>query len=126
MRVITAIRTFLQSEVTPETLVQSLYDDTDTRLTTLVEEAHATELVRERLVVTGNPAAEIMQFGRGKTDATHHHWDPRAPWVHPFVNGKCRGARAPRGPVCGDGGASSAAVSVAICALCLVDAPVYW
>ena len=66
VRAITAIRNFLQSEVTPETLVQSLYDDADTRLTTLVEEARATELVHERLVVTGNPAAAIISWAAAK------------------------------------------------------------
>ena len=66
VRVITAIRTYLQSEVTPETLVQSLYDDANTRLTALVEEAQATALVHERLVVTGHPAAEIISGAAAK------------------------------------------------------------
>ena len=66
VRMITAIRTYLQSEVTPETLVETLYAEADKRLTTLVEEAHATELVHERLVVTGEPAAEIMRWAVAK------------------------------------------------------------
>ena len=66
VRAITAIRNFLQSEVTPETLVQSLYDDANTRLTTLVEEAQASALVHERLVVTGNPAAAIISGAAAK------------------------------------------------------------
>ncbi len=61
VRVITAIRTYLQSEVTPATLVDTFYTEAATRLATLVEEAHATELVQERLIVTGEPAAEIMK-----------------------------------------------------------------
>ena len=63
---ITAMRTYLQSEVTPETLVQSLYDDANTRLTALVEEAQATALVHERLVVTGHPAAAIISGAAAK------------------------------------------------------------
>ena len=66
VRALTSIRTYLQSEVTPETLVQSLYDDASTRLTTLVEEAQASALVHERLVVTGNPAAEIISGAAAK------------------------------------------------------------
>ena len=66
VRVLTAIRTYLQSEVTPEILVETLYAEADKRLTTLVEEAHATELVQERLVVTGEPAAEIMRWAAAK------------------------------------------------------------
>ncbi len=61
VRVITAIRTYLQSEVTPETLVDTFYTEAAKRLATLVEEAQAMELVQERLLVTGAPAAEIMQ-----------------------------------------------------------------
>ena len=66
VRLITAIRTYLQSEVTPETLVEIFYTEATKRLTTLVEEAHATELVHERLVVTGHPAAEIMRWAAAK------------------------------------------------------------
>ncbi len=66
VRMITAIRTYLQSEVTPETLVETLYVEANKRLSTLVDEAHATELVQERLVVTGEPAAEIMHWAAAK------------------------------------------------------------
>jgi nucleotide-binding universal stress UspA family protein len=66
VRVITAIRGYLQSEVTPESLVQTFYDDADKRLATLVEDAHATDLVHERLIVTGQPAAEIMSWAAAK------------------------------------------------------------
>ena len=66
VRMITAIRTYLQSEVTPETLVETLYAEANKRLTAMVEEAHATELVQERLVVTGEPAAEIMRWAAAK------------------------------------------------------------
>jgi nucleotide-binding universal stress UspA family protein len=66
VRVITAIRTYLQSEVTPETLVDALYTEAAERLATLVEEAHATELVQERLIVTGEPAVELMRCAAAK------------------------------------------------------------
>src|SRR5262245_49347378 len=66
VRVITAIRAYLQSEMTPETLVDTLYTEATTRLTTLLEEAYPTQLVDERLVVTGDPAAEIMRWAAAK------------------------------------------------------------
>jgi len=66
VRLITAIRAHLQSEVTPETLVKTFYDEADKRLATLVEDAHATDLVQERLIVTGQPAAEIMSWAAAK------------------------------------------------------------
>ena len=62
VRMITAVRTYLQSEVTPETLVDVFYTEAAKRLATLVEAAHATELVQERLVVTGDPAAELVRY----------------------------------------------------------------
>src|SRR5215510_8688639 len=66
VRVITAIRAYMQSEVTPATLVDTFYTEAAKRLDTLVEEAHATELVHERLIVTGEPAAEIMRWAAAK------------------------------------------------------------
>ena len=63
VRVLTAIRGYLQSEVTPAALVETFYTEADKRLTTLVEEAHATDLVPERLIVTGQPAAAIISWG---------------------------------------------------------------
>ena len=66
VRMITAMRAYLQSEVTPETLVDTFYTEAAKRLATLVEEAHATELAHERLVVTGQPAAEIMRWAVAK------------------------------------------------------------
>jgi len=66
VRVLTAIRAHLQSEVTPETLVDTFYTEAAKRLTALVEEAHATDLVHERLVVTGDPAAAIMSWAVAK------------------------------------------------------------
>jgi nucleotide-binding universal stress UspA family protein len=66
VRVITAIRAYLQSEVTPETLVDTFYTEAAKRLATLVEEAHATDVVHERLIVTGDPAAAIMSWAAAK------------------------------------------------------------
>jgi nucleotide-binding universal stress UspA family protein len=63
---ITAVRTYLQSEVTPEALVDVFYTEAAERLATLVEAAHATELVQERLVVTGDPAAELIRYAAAK------------------------------------------------------------
>src|SRR4029450_10945264 len=51
VRVVTAIRNYLHSEVTPEALVETFYTEADKRLTTLVEDAHATDLVPGRLIV---------------------------------------------------------------------------
>jgi nucleotide-binding universal stress UspA family protein len=64
--VLTAIRGYLQSEVTPAALVETFYTEADKRLTTLVEEAHATDLVPERLIVTGQPAAAIISWATAK------------------------------------------------------------
>ena len=66
VRVITAISGYLQSEVTPATLVETFYTEANKRLATLVEEAHATDLVHERLVVTGEPAAELISWATAK------------------------------------------------------------
>ena len=55
--VLTAIHAHLQSEVTPEALVETLYAEADKRLAKLVEDALATDLVPERLIVTGQPPA---------------------------------------------------------------------
>jgi nucleotide-binding universal stress UspA family protein len=66
VRVITAIRAYLQSEVTPATLVDTFYTEAAKRLASLVEEAHATALVHERLIVTGDPAAAIITVAAAK------------------------------------------------------------
>ena len=66
VRLITAISAHLQSEVTPAALVETLYAEADKRLATLVEDARATDLVQERLMVTGEPAAAIMSWAAAK------------------------------------------------------------
>ena len=66
VRVLTALRVHLQSEVTPTALVETLYAEADKRLAKLVEDARATALVQERLMVTGQPAAAIMSLAAAK------------------------------------------------------------
>ena len=66
VRVLTAIRAHLQSEVTPEPLVETFYAEADRRLEQLVEDAHATDLVPERLIVTGHPTVAIMSWAAAK------------------------------------------------------------
>ena len=66
VRVLTAISGYLQSEVTSAALVETFYTEADKRLTALVEEAHATDLVQGRLVTTGQPAAAIMSWATAK------------------------------------------------------------
>src|SRR5215510_5231659 len=62
VRLITAIKAHLQSDVTPEALVATFYTEADKRLATLVEDARGTDLVHERLIVTGDPAAAIISW----------------------------------------------------------------
>jgi universal stress protein A len=66
VRVITAISEHLQSDVTPASLVDTFYTEADKRLVQLVEDALATDLVHERLIVTGQPAAAIMRCAAAK------------------------------------------------------------
>ena len=66
VRLLTAIRAYLQSEVTPETLVETFYTEATKRLATLVEDVHATDLVHEQLIVTGDPAAAIVREAAAK------------------------------------------------------------
>jgi nucleotide-binding universal stress UspA family protein len=62
VRMITVIRGYLQSEVTPAALVDTFSTEADKRLTALVEDVHATDLVHKRLMVTGQAAAAIMHW----------------------------------------------------------------
>ena len=61
VRIITAMRAYLQSEVTLDTLVATLRTEAAKRLASLVEEAPATDVVPEQRIVTGDPAAAIMR-----------------------------------------------------------------
>jgi len=66
IRLITAISQHLQSPITPTTLTDIFYTEADTRLTKLIEDAHASDIVQERLVVTGEPAQAIMSWAAAK------------------------------------------------------------
>ena len=66
LRLITSISQHLQSSITPTTLTDIFYTEADRRLTQLVEEAQASDVVHERLVVTGQPADAIMSWAVAK------------------------------------------------------------
>jgi nucleotide-binding universal stress UspA family protein len=66
IRLLTAIRPYLQSPVTPVTLTDIFYTEADKQLTTLIEDAHALDIVQERLVVTGEPAEAIISWAAVK------------------------------------------------------------
>ena len=66
IRLMTAISQHLESSITPTRLTEVFYAEADTRLAQLVEEAHAADVVQERLVVTGEPAETIMSWAAAK------------------------------------------------------------
>jgi len=66
LRLMTAISQHLQSSLTPATLTDIFYAEADKRMTKLLEEAQATDVVQERLVVTGEPAEAIMSWAVAK------------------------------------------------------------
>lgn len=66
VRVLTAIRTHLLSEVTPETLVETFYTEADQRLKRLVQDGQVADLLQESLIVTGQPAAAIVSWATTK------------------------------------------------------------
>jgi nucleotide-binding universal stress UspA family protein len=66
VQIMRALRGHLQTQIDPDTLVQAYYTDADKRLSQLVETAQAAELVQERLVVTGQPASEIISWAAAK------------------------------------------------------------
>jgi universal stress protein A len=66
VRLMTAINQHLESSITPTRLTEVFYAEADTRLAQLVEEAQATDVVQERLVVTGEPAEAIMSWAAAK------------------------------------------------------------
>ena len=107
VRMLTAIRGYLQSEVTPAALVETFYTEADKRLTTLVDEAHATDLLPERLIVTGQPAVAIMNGAVAKQAQLIIIGTTRTPWGDTLLHGKCRRAGAARGIVCRTGGTSN-------------------
>jgi nucleotide-binding universal stress UspA family protein len=66
VQVMRALRGHLQSQIDPDALVQTYYTDADKRLSQLVETAQAADLVQERLIVTGQPASEIISWAAAK------------------------------------------------------------
>jgi nucleotide-binding universal stress UspA family protein len=64
--VMAALRGHLQSEISREALSQPFYAEAETRLTALVDSAKAHDLVAECLVVTGQPASEIVGWAIAK------------------------------------------------------------
>jgi nucleotide-binding universal stress UspA family protein len=66
VQVMRALGGHLQSQIDPDTLVQTYYTDADKRLSQLVETAQVADLVQERLIVTGQPASEIISWATAK------------------------------------------------------------
>ena len=66
LRLITSINQYLQSFITPITLTDIFYTEADKRLTQLMEDAQAIDVVQERLVVTGQPADAILSWAVAK------------------------------------------------------------
>src|SRR5712691_6269876 len=66
LRLITGISQHLQSSITPTTLTDIFYTEADKRLTQLMEDAQAIDVVQERLVVTGQPADAILSWAVAK------------------------------------------------------------
>jgi universal stress protein A len=66
VQVMRTLRGHLQSHIEPDTLIQTYYADADKRLAQLVESAQAADLVQERLIVTGQPASEIISTAAAK------------------------------------------------------------
>jgi nucleotide-binding universal stress UspA family protein len=66
VEVMVALRGHLQSHISREALTQTFYTEAEKRLTTLVDHANAHDLVQERLIVTGQPASEIVSWATAK------------------------------------------------------------
>lgn len=66
VQLLTGLSDRLQTHITAETLREVLYADADKRLATIVEQANAGDLIRERLIVTGRPAEAIMSWAASK------------------------------------------------------------
>jgi nucleotide-binding universal stress UspA family protein len=66
VQVMLSLRGHLESHIDPDVLIQTYYTDAERRLAELVESAHAAEFVRERLIVTGQPASEIVSWAAAK------------------------------------------------------------
>jgi nucleotide-binding universal stress UspA family protein len=66
VEVMMALRGHLQSHISREALIQTLYTEAEKRLAALVDNANAHDLVQERLIVTGQPASEIVSWAAAK------------------------------------------------------------
>jgi nucleotide-binding universal stress UspA family protein len=66
IQVTRALQGHLESHIDPDALLQTYYTDAEKRLAALVESAHAAEFVQERLIVTGQPASEIVSWAAAK------------------------------------------------------------
>jgi nucleotide-binding universal stress UspA family protein len=67
VQVMVALRAHLQSHITPETLISAYYTDAEKRLAELVDTANAKDLLQERLIVTGQPAEEIVSWAAAES-----------------------------------------------------------
>jgi nucleotide-binding universal stress UspA family protein len=65
-RLMMAISQHLQSSLTPATLTDIFYAEADKRMTKLLGDTQATDVVQERLVVTGEPADAITSWAVAK------------------------------------------------------------
>jgi nucleotide-binding universal stress UspA family protein len=61
-----ALRGHLQSCISREVLLQTLYTEAEARLAALVDHTKAHDLVQDRLIVTGQPASEIVSWAIAK------------------------------------------------------------
>ncbi|MGE3540367.1 MAG: universal stress protein [Candidatus Tectimicrobiota bacterium] len=66
MRLLTGISQHLQSALSATTLTDVLYAEAEKHMTQLIQEAHASDIVRESLVVTGPPAETILSWATAK------------------------------------------------------------
>lgn len=66
LRLITSISQHLQSAIAPTALTDVFYSEAHKQLTELIAQANATDVVHERLVVTGQPADVIISWATAK------------------------------------------------------------
>lgn len=66
IRLLTGISQHLQSALSANTLTEVLYTEADKHLSQLIQEAQASDLVQESLVVTGAPAESILSWAAAK------------------------------------------------------------
>lgn len=66
LQLMRAISERLQSTITPTAFTDLFYTEADKRLAQVVADAQAADLVIERLIVTGQPAAAIISWATAK------------------------------------------------------------